>query len=56
MGGLACLSLNLSAVYLVFRFLAGVAGAAFLSVAGGSIADIYDNASVAKYVIPILPL
>lgn len=39
----------LLALYMIFRFLSGMVGAAFLSVAGGSVIDIYDNTSVAKY-------
>ena len=35
------------AIFLVFRFLTGLCGAAFLSVAGGSISDLFDNAHVA---------
>ncbi|KAH9890572.1 MFS general substrate transporter [Cubamyces lactineus] len=35
------------AVFLVFRFLSGLCSAAFLSVAGGSISDLFDNAYVA---------
>lgn len=38
------------AVYLIFRFLTGFCGSAFLSVAGGSVSDLFDNKSVAKYV------
>ncbi|KAF8583523.1 MFS general substrate transporter [Ramaria rubella] len=38
---------NHIAIYLVFRFLNGLAGSAFLSVAGGSVSDLFDNASVA---------
>ncbi|KIO17712.1 hypothetical protein M407DRAFT_32619 [Tulasnella calospora MUT 4182] len=33
-------------VYLVFRFLTGVSGAAFLSVAGGSVSDLFANEEV----------
>ena len=36
------------AVFLVFRWLAGFAGAAFLSVAGGSVSDLFHNDRVAK--------
>ncbi|KAI0829409.1 MFS general substrate transporter [Trametes gibbosa] len=35
------------AVFLVFRFITGLCGAAFLSVAGGSVSDLFDNAHVA---------
>ncbi|KAI0283760.1 major facilitator superfamily domain-containing protein [Russula brevipes] len=34
-------------VYLVFRFITGFCGAAFLSVAGGSVSDMFSNAQVA---------
>ncbi|KAH9020531.1 MFS general substrate transporter [Lactarius deliciosus] len=34
-------------VYLVFRFLAGYSGAAFLSLAGGSVSDMFPNSEVA---------
>ena len=40
-----------SAVFLVFRWLTGFAGAAFLSVAGGSVSDMFHNHRVAKWVI-----
>ncbi|GJJ13986.1 hypothetical protein Clacol_008243 [Clathrus columnatus] len=36
------------AVYLIFRFLTGFAGSALLSVAAGSIADMYNDASLAN--------
>lgn len=35
-------------VYLIFRFLTGFSGAAFLSVAGGSVADLFANDKVAS--------
>ncbi|KZV88124.1 MFS general substrate transporter [Exidia glandulosa HHB12029] len=35
------------ATHLVFRFISGFAGSAFLSVAGGSVADLFDDAHVA---------
>ncbi|KAH9853814.1 MFS transporter [Lenzites betulinus] len=35
------------AVFLLFRFITGLCGAAFLSVAGGSVSDLFDNAHVA---------
>ncbi|EGN92061.1 hypothetical protein SERLA73DRAFT_191634 [Serpula lacrymans var. lacrymans S7.3] len=35
------------AVFLVFRFITGLCGAAFLSVAGGSVSDMFSNATVA---------
>ncbi|KAI0277126.1 MFS general substrate transporter [Russula aff. rugulosa BPL654] len=34
-------------VYLVFRFIGGYSGAAFLSVAGGSVSDMFSNSEVA---------
>ncbi|KAI0301207.1 major facilitator superfamily domain-containing protein [Multifurca ochricompacta] len=34
-------------VYLIFRFISGYCGAAFLSVAGGSVSDMFSNAQVA---------
>lgn len=37
-----------TAVFLVFRFLSGFAGSAFLSVAGGSVSDLFTNEKVAK--------
>ncbi|KAI0771478.1 MFS general substrate transporter [Trametes elegans] len=36
------------AVFLVFRFITGLCGAAFLSVAGGSVSDLFDNHHVAN--------
>lgn len=38
------------AVYLVFRFVTGFCSAAFLSVSGGSVSDVFDDKSVAMYV------
>lgn len=35
------------AVYLIFRFVTGYCGAAFLSVAGGSVSDMFPNSKVA---------
>ncbi|TBU32157.1 MFS transporter [Dichomitus squalens] len=35
------------ATYLVFRFITGICGSAFLSVAGGSVSDLFDNNHVA---------
>ncbi|KAI0723437.1 MFS transporter [Earliella scabrosa] len=35
------------ATFLVFRFITGLCGAAFLSVAGGSVSDLFDNDTVA---------
>ncbi|KAL1939904.1 hypothetical protein VTO73DRAFT_9604 [Trametes versicolor] len=35
------------AVFLVFRFITGLCGSAFLSVAGGSVSDLFDNHHVA---------
>lgn len=37
-------------VYLVFRFITGFCGSTFLSVAGGSVSDLFDNKTVAKSV------
>ncbi|TDL14038.1 MFS transporter [Rickenella mellea] len=37
-----------SVVYLIFRFLCGFSGSAFLSVAGGSVSDMFSNATVAN--------
>lgn len=37
------------AVFLVFRMITGFCGSAFLSVAGGSISDLFTDATVAKY-------
>lgn len=34
------------AVHLIFRFLTGFAGSAFLSVSGGAISDVFINAKV----------
>jgi len=39
-------SVCLVAVYLTFRFVSGFCGAAFLSVAGGSVSDMFSNAKV----------
>ncbi|KZT21742.1 MFS general substrate transporter [Neolentinus lepideus HHB14362 ss-1] len=36
------------AVFLVFRFITGFCGSAFLSVAGGSVGDLFDNRTVAN--------
>lgn len=35
------------AVYLIFRFLTGFCSSAFLSVAGGTVSDLFDDAKVA---------
>lgn len=43
---------NHISVHLIFRFLTGFAGSAFLSVSGGTITDIYINSKVATYVSP----
>ena len=40
-----------TAVYLIFRFLAGYSGAAFLSIAGGSVSDMFSTSEVATYVV-----
>ena len=37
----------ISAVYLVFRFLTGFCSSAFLSVAGGTVSDLFDDVNVA---------
>jgi hypothetical protein len=42
-----CFSCRFSAVFLIFRFITGMCGAAFLSVAGGSISDLFTNETVA---------
>ena len=39
------------AVYLVFRYVTGFCSAAFFSVAGGSVSDMFCNATVAKCVV-----
>lgn len=44
----------LPVVYLIFRFITGFCGSAFLSVAGGSVSDLFSNATVAKLVSAIL--
>ncbi|KAF4588404.1 hypothetical protein EYR40_009954 [Pleurotus pulmonarius] len=36
------------AVYLIFRFVTGLCGSAFLSVAGGSVSDLFSDATVAS--------
>jgi hypothetical protein len=36
-----------TAVYLIFRFICGYCGSAFLSVAGGSVSDMFSNSEVA---------
>jgi predicted MFS family arabinose efflux permease len=38
---------NNVAVHMVFRFLTGFAGSAFLSVSGGAISDVFKNENVA---------
>ena len=43
------------ATYLVFRFITGLCGAAFLSVAGGSVSDLFDNQHVARCVVSRSP-
>ena len=37
------------AVYTIFRFLTGFSSSAFLSVAGGSVSDLFDNDKVSTY-------
>lgn len=43
------------AVHLIFRFFSGMAGSAFLSVAGGSVSDLFNDTTVAKCVSPPPP-
>lgn len=38
---------NNVAVHMIFRFLTGFAGSAFLSVSGGAISDVFKNENVA---------
>jgi MFS family permease len=40
-------SANNVAVHMIFRFLTGFAGSAFLSVSGGAISDVFKNENVA---------
>ncbi len=46
--------MTVTAVYLIFRFLAGYSGAAFLSIAGGSISDMFSNSEVATCVAVLI--
>lgn len=39
----------LPAIFLIFRFLTGFCGSAFLSVAAGSVSDMFTNEKVAMY-------
>jgi len=54
--GMSCLRSRLRniliflVVYLVFRFITGFCGSAFMSVAGGSVSDLFADRAVAKYV------
>jgi hypothetical protein len=41
---------NNVAVHMIFRFLTGFAGSAFLSVSGGAISDVFKNENVATQV------
>jgi MFS family permease len=41
-------TISFSAVYFIFRFVTGFCGSAFLSVAGGSVSDLFSNDTVAK--------
>lgn len=41
---------HFTGVFLAFRFITGFCGSAFLSVAGGSISDLFSNATVATSV------
>lgn len=47
---------NNVAVHMIFRFLTGFAGSAFLSVSGGAISDVFKNENVATYVYQIFGL
>ena len=37
------------AVHLIFRFLGGLCGSAFLSIAGGTVSDMFTDDTVATY-------
>jgi MFS family permease len=37
-----------AAVFLIFRLITGFCGSAFLSVAGGSVSDMFPNSTIAK--------
>lgn len=39
----------LIATFLIFRFITGFCGSAFLSVAGGSVSDLFSDATVTRY-------
>ena len=43
-----------TAVYFIFQFLAGCSGVLFLSIAGGSVSDMFATSEVATY-ITMLP-
>jgi MFS family permease len=43
-----------TAVYLTFRFICGYCGSAFLSVAGGSVSDMFSNSEVATWVMTVV--
>lgn len=45
---LTLISEYIQAVYLIFRFITGFCGSAFLSVAGGTVSDLFSDATVAK--------
>ena len=45
-----------TAVYLTFRFICGYCGSAFLSVAGGSVSDMFSNSEVATWVMTVVVL
>lgn len=47
---------RLSATHLVMRFLCGFAGSAFMSVAGGSVGDLFDDHEISLYMQFFLPL
>lgn len=38
--------INYLAVFMIFRFLTGFSSSAFLSVAGGSVSDLFENSKV----------
>ena len=44
-------AVGFSAVYLIFRFVTGLCGSALLSVAGGSVSDLFSDATVARYAL-----
>ena len=44
------------AVLLIFRFITGICSSAFLSVAGGSVSDMFAGHQVAMYAINSVPI